>query len=41
MFSTDGVGADEEGAESSDSFAWEISGIGEELPSHVDEKDTV
>lgn len=40
MLSTDGVGADGGRVESSDSFAWEISGIREEPPSRVDEKDT-
>ena len=42
MFSTDGVGTQEEGEEeSSGSFTWEISGLGEESPGRVDGKDTV
>ena len=42
VFSTDGVGAQEEGEEeSAGSFTWEISGLGEESSSRVDGKDTV
>ena len=42
VFSTDGVGTQEEGEEEfSSSFTWEISGLGEESPSRVNGKDRV